>query len=78
MKINNQVDEASDPKVDDNKPSKLVNGLEIANDQVSSSGDQWSDLSDIKPSEKMTNLVSTNEQIVTDNPYTIHIAFIIS
>ena len=40
MKINNQVDEASDPKVDDNKPSKLVNGLEIANDQVSSSGDQ--------------------------------------
>ena len=78
MKINNQVDEASDPKVDDNKPSKLVNGLEIANDQVSSSGDQWSDLSDIKPSEKMTHLVSTNEQIVTDNPYTIHIAFIIS
>ena len=43
MKINNQVDEASvhDPKVDDdNKQSKLVNGSEIANDQVSSSGDQ--------------------------------------
>ena len=55
MKINNEVDEASvhDPKVDDdNKSSKLVNGSEIANDQVSSSGDQWSDLSDIKPSEK--------------------------
>ena len=41
MKI--KVDEASvhDPKVDDdNKSSKLVNGSEIANDQVSSSGDQ--------------------------------------
>merc|ERR1711963_523285 len=43
MKINKKVDEASvhDPKVDDdNKQSKLVNGSEIANDQVSSSGDQ--------------------------------------
>ena len=42
-KDNNQVDEANahDPKVvDDNKSSKLANGLEITNDQVSSSGDQ--------------------------------------
>ena len=41
-KDNDQVDEANihDPKAVDNKSSKLENGLEITNDQVSSSGDQ--------------------------------------